>query len=182
MFKKTIEFEDFNGKKQRQDFYFHMSKSELLTIAADGSAYTDHIKRIVELSDGAAILHEFRQLVSKACGVRSADGARFIKDAEAKSQLMDSPAFDELLMELATNADDASNFVQQLIPEKMQKELKEQLLKQDDSPVDPFADKPDNRPAYQKEHRLPTEDELRAMNKDEMQEAFRIRMGPKPQQ
>jgi len=174
MFKKTIMYEDFNGNKKTQDFYFHMSKAEMLALAASNDDMQARIRRIIEANDGAAILQEFRELIKMACGVRSADGERFIKDAEAQSTLLDSPAFDELLMELATNAGAASEFVQQLIPEKMQKEMQEQLKKSQNSP-NPFAEAEDNRPAYQKEHRQPTQGELVDMSREELAAAWKWR-------
>ena len=169
MFKKTISFEDFDGNPQARDFYFHISKAELLSLAANGEDMQERIRRITEAKDGAAILHEFRELIKLSVGVRSEDGQRFIKDEAAQSTLLDSPAFDELLMELATNADASVDFVTQLIPEKMQKEMLAQMKK---SGPDPFADKEDPRPAYQKEHRQPTQQELTSMSKDELVQAI----------
>ena len=31
MFKKTITYEDYNGVKRTEDFYFHFSKAEIVT-------------------------------------------------------------------------------------------------------------------------------------------------------
>lgn len=174
MFKKTITFEDFNGVKQTQDFYFHLSKGELVAMAANDSIQK-RLKRITEAQDGGAILEEFRQLIRLAVGVRSEDGARFIKDDLAKSQLLDSPAFDEMLMELATNTNASVEFVQQLIPEKLQREMADQLKIDTTATPDPFAQTTDNRPAYQKEHRKPTTHELHAMTKEQLTEAFAYR-------
>lgn len=170
MFKKTVSFEDFDGNKQTKDFYFHMSKAELLAMSSKGDLMQERIERITKAKDGAAILNEFRELIKLAVGVRSEDGQRFIKDDIAQSTLLDSPAFDELLMELATDANASVEFVKQLIPEKMQKEMMDKL-KSSQTP-DPFADVVDPRPAYQKEHRQPTARELQAMTKEEMTTAF----------
>lgn len=177
MFKKTIAFEDFNGNTVSKDFYFHMSKAELLTMAADGDAMVQRINRIIDSKDGAAIIKEFRELIEAAVGMRSEDGERFVKNPIAVSNLVDSPAFGELLMELCTNAEASAEFVRQLVPEKMQKEMQEALKKQtvvreDDSPVDPFGEKEDTRPAYQRENRQPSNAELLQMSRDEIREAF----------
>lgn len=177
MFKKTITFENFNGEKVSKDFYFHMSKAELLAMAADGNAMVARINRIIESSDGAAIIKEFRQIIEAAVGMRSEDGERFIKDPIAVSNLIDSPAYDELLMELCTNAEASAEFVRQLVPEKMQKEMQEALknqtvVREDGSKPDPFGDKEDTRPPYQREHRQPTNAEIIEMSKEEIAEAF----------
>jgi hypothetical protein len=173
MFKKTITFKDFNDQEQTKDFYFHMSKAELLAMAADGNAMMARIERIIQAQDGRAILQEYRQVLSDAVGVRSEDGSRFIKDDDAKSQFLDSPAFDELLMELCTDADASVEFIRQLIPESMQKEMQKQLAKQKDQ--DPFKEPEDVRPAWLKEGRTPTDEELRDMSQDELRMAFRER-------
>lgn len=174
MFKKTISFEDFNGNQKKHDFYFHISKAELLEMASAGDAMQKRLQRIMAAKDGSAILQEFRDLIKLSVGVRSEDGQRFIKDAEAQSTLFDSPAFDELLMELATDAHASAEFVKQLIPEKMQKEMMTKLQESQGAP-DPFADKEDVRPAYQREHRLPTNTEVREMSADELAAAWQWR-------
>jgi hypothetical protein len=172
MFKKTVEFEDFDGNKQSRDFYFHISKAELIELSTSADDMQSRIKRIIEAGDGKAILHELREFIKLSVGVRSDDGQRFIKDEAAQNTLFQSPAYDELLMELATDANACANFVQQLIPEKMQKEMQEQLKKTSGAP-DPFREPEDSRPAYQKENRRPTNAEMVAMSKEEMQAAWK---------
>jgi hypothetical protein len=182
MFKKTIRFTDFNGDEVEEDFYFHLSKAELLQMAADGNAMKNRLARIIARGDGKAILGEFRDLIQMSVGVRSEDGKRFIKDRDAKSRLLDSPAFDELLMELATDADASVVFVQELIPEKMQKEMTKHLEAQKvgEAPS-PFGEDPlkveenDERPAWLRENRNPTPQELQNMSKQELQLAFQHR-------
>lgn len=171
MFKKTIKYRDFLDNEQVKDFYFHLSKAELLAMAADGNEFQARIKRITEANDGASILHEFRQIIKLAVGVRTEDGARFVKDAEAQSNLLDSPAFDELLMELATNAEAASDFISKLIPEHLQKEMVEQLKINSEAPDGP-GEVADGRPLYQRENRKPTPKELQAMSRPELIEAM----------
>lgn len=182
MFKKTINYRDFNGEDRSADFYFHMSKSELLDLAANGNVMMERLKRIIAANDGKAILKEFRELIWMSVGVRSEDGQRFIKDSAAKGQLFESPAYDELLMELCTKAEAGAEFVKQLIPEKMQKEMQEQLKAQQKEGVetvpDPFKQpaEDDPRPQWMKEERNPTDQELRDMNNiDELRLAFQFR-------
>lgn len=184
MFKKTIEFEDFNGETVTKDFYFHLSKAELLEMAADGNVMTTRIQRIIASQDGKAILKEFREIIWASVGVRSEDGSRFIKDNAAKAQLFESPAYDVLLMELCTDAKASSEFVTELIPEKMQKEMRAQLEKQNTTTetVDPFKQPAvdDPRPQWMKEERNPTQRELQNMNAEELRLAFQYRKPTAP--
>lgn len=168
MFKKTINFKDFDGNPQTGVFYFHISKAELLAMSANGDEMQARIRRIIAEKDGAKILNEYRELIKLAVGIRSEDGQRFVKDEASQSILLDSPAFDELLMELATDAEAASDFVQQLLPEKMQKEMIDQLRKSNSETETPE----DTRPAYQKEHRHPRQNEFASMSTEELAEAM----------
>lgn len=171
MFKKTVKFEDFDGKAQEKDFYFHMSKAELLQLAAGGDEFQARIKRIVDAKDGRAILNEFRDLITLAVGVRSEDGQQFVKDTAAQNQLLASPAFDELLMELATDAAASTEFIQQLIPEKLQKEMLKQIQNGGGVTQQVTTDvKP--KLAYQLENRKATTEELKDMNRDQLLEAM----------
>lgn len=173
MFKKTIVFEDFDGNTQSRDFYFHISKADLLSLATGADDFQARINRIIAADDGGAILHELREIIKMSVGVRSEDGQRFIKDAEAQSTLLDSPAYDELLMELGTNAGACSDFITKLIPEKMQREMQEQMKKNaTNAAPDPFKEPEDTRPAYMKEHRHPREDEMATMSTDELRMAM----------
>jgi hypothetical protein len=173
MFKKTIKFKDFNGVEQEKDFYFHLSKADLAALSTQGKTLQDRMREIEQTNDGMAALEQFRWLIKIACGIRSSDGARFIKTPEAQSELLDSPAFDELLMELITG-DQGAQFINQLIPTDMLKEMTEQAEKatKGNQAPDPFKEPEDSRPAYQKEHRQPTSAELQKMNQQELREAW----------
>jgi hypothetical protein len=168
MFSKTIRFKDFNGLQKEREFWFHLSKSELAVLSASSDDMKARIERMVKAKDNAAIMKELRDLIKLSVGVRSEDGERFIKDADAQSQLLDSPAFDELLFELFVGKN-ASEFFMQLVPPEMQKELEELIAKQG---PDPFKNPEDPRPTYQIENRKPTSQEMRKMSKEEMQDAW----------
>lgn len=177
MFKKTITFTNFNGEKITKDFYFHLSKAELVRMGAD-STMEERLNRMISAKDNVAIMQEFEQLIRLAVGIRSEDGNSFIKSPEAQAQFMFSPAYDELLVELVTNADAAVDFVQQLLPEKMQKELREQMGIKSDTTAET-----DNRPGPQmpdwiREQREPSLVELRNATPEQMQMAFRLKLKP----
>lgn len=171
MFKKTIKYVNFNGDEVEKDFYFHISKAELIEMGVDNSM-KERIARIVASNDGPKILEEFKAIIKMSVGVRSEDGETFDKSPEAQTKLMSSPAYDELLVELATNATAATEFIKNLLPEKMQKELMKQL-----GASDPFVEQEDVRPAWEREHRNPTDVELRNMSPEELRRAFQKKLG-----
>ena len=53
----------------------------------------------------------------KAYGQKSADGRRFIKSPELANEFAQTEAYSQLFMELATDADAASKFVNGIVPE-----------------------------------------------------------------
>jgi hypothetical protein len=178
MFSKTIVYKDFNGEKKSEVFYFHASKADLLEMVAEGETIMARLNRIIETQDSRAILHEFKAIVEMSCGLRSEDGARFIKSPEAKSHLMDSPAYDELLMELFTDQDAGADFIRKLLPEEMQKEMRAQMEKLSTTKTETVVQLPedDRAPAWIREDRNPTDKELVEMPIDELQMAFRRRI------
>ncbi len=172
MFSKTIEFEDFNGNQKTQEFFFHMSKAELMEMAAEGNELMDRLQRIIDTKDIKGILVEVRAIVASACGVRSEDGSRFLKTPEAKSVLLDSPAYDELLLHLCGDANAMTDFVDKLLPAKLREQMLSRLQSNDgEAAVVKLPE--DNRPDWLKEGRTPTHAELIKASPEELQMAFR---------
>jgi hypothetical protein len=117
MLKKTIKFTDFDGNEREENFYFNLTKSELteMELSATGGL-TKMIEKIVETQDGARIISIFKELILKSYGEKSPDGRRFIKSKELSEAFSQTGAYDQLFMELATDADKASAFIKAVIP------------------------------------------------------------------
>lgn len=124
---KTIEYEDFKGEKQKEDFYFNLKKSELIEFdnSIPGGLET-FSKRITNERDNKALMTLFRDLILKSYGKPSDDGKRFIKSEELSKEFFDSAAYDELYMWLLTDVEHATEFFNKLIP---------QMPKEDSVPV-----------------------------------------------
>ena len=117
MLKKTITYNDYNGVERTEDFYFNLSKAELMELEMSTSGgLAEMINRIVAAQDAPAIINIFKKLVLKAYGEKSPDGKRFIKSDEIATAFSQTEAYSILFMELATNADEASKFVNGIIP------------------------------------------------------------------
>lgn len=182
MFSKTIKYKNFADEQCVQEFYFHIGKAELIELGVGN--ILGRLERIKNTSNGLEILREVRELVRMAAGVRSDDGKRFIKDEAAKSALFDSNAYDELLFELATDAESSVEFVNNLFPQhlldEMQKHVKKEVVDGVvTTPARVLSEEPqeDDRPAWKREKRKPTKQELMLMPRDEMFEAFRAYPG-----
>lgn len=117
MLKKTITYTDYNGVERKEDFYFNLTKAEIMEMEMSISGgLTEMINRIVAAQDAPAIIKVFKELVLKAYGVKSPDGKRFIKSDELATEFAQTEAYSQLFMELATDADAASAFVNGIVP------------------------------------------------------------------
>lgn len=117
MLKKTITYTDYNGVERKEDFYFNLTKAEIMEMEMSISGgLTEMINRIVAAQDAPAIVKIFKELVLKAYGVKSPDGKRFIKSEELATEFAQTEAYSQLFMELATDADAASAFVNGIVP------------------------------------------------------------------
>ena len=111
MLKKTITYTDYNGVERKEDFYFNLTKAEIMEMEMSISGgLTEMINRIVAAQDAPAIVKIFKELVLKAYGIKSPDGKRFIKSEELATEFAQTEAYSQLFMELATDADAASAF------------------------------------------------------------------------
>lgn len=124
MIKKTITYTDYNGVERKEDFYFNLTKAEIMEMEmSTKGGLAEMIQRIVAAQDQPAIIKIFKDLIVKAYGVKSLDGKRFIKNDDVLDEFVQSEAFSQLFMELATDADAASKFVNGIVPADMAKQI-----------------------------------------------------------
>ena len=124
MIKKTIPYTDYNGVERKEDFYFNLTKAEVMEMEmSTKGGLAEMIQRVVAAQDQTAIIKIFKDLIVKAYGVKSPDGKRFIKNEEVVAEFVQTEAFSELFMELATNADAAAEFVNGIVPANLAKQL-----------------------------------------------------------
>ena len=127
MLKKTITYTDYNGNERTEDFYFNLSKAEVMEMEMSvNGGLAEMIKKIVSTQDHPAIIKVFKDLILKAYGEKSADGKRFTKEDTNGYKLCkdfeQTEAYSILFMELATNADAAAAFVNGIVPADISKE------------------------------------------------------------
>lgn len=133
MLKKTITYTDYNGSERKEDFYFNLSKAEIMEMEMGTTGgLAEMIQRIVAAQDAPAIIKVFKDLILKAYGEKSADGKRFVKIAPDGHRLADdfsqTEAYSILFMELATDADAASTFVNGIVPSDMSQQLAQNTI------------------------------------------------------
>lgn len=124
MLKKTISYTDYNGVERKEDFYFNLSKAEVMEMEMSTTGgLAEMIKRIVAAQDQPAIIKVFKDLILKAYGEKSPDGKRFIKNAELSDAFSQTEAYSILFMELATNDEAASKFINGIVPADMAQQM-----------------------------------------------------------
>lgn len=120
MLKKTITYEDFNGEEVSEDFFFHLSKAELIELEmSQEGGLSSWLKKVVAAEDGKSIIAEFKKIILSAYGKKSEDGRRFIKNQDLRDEFESSEAYSVLFVELVTDADAAANFVNGVVPQGM---------------------------------------------------------------
>ena len=125
MLKKTIKYTDYNGVERNEDFFFNLTKAEIMDMQMGTSGgMAEMIAAIVRSQNMPEIIRIFKDMILKAYGEKSADGKRFIKtDANGQSlgkQFAETEAFSILYMELATDSKAAAAFVNGIIPSDME--------------------------------------------------------------
>lgn len=123
MLKKTMTTVDFDGNERTEDYYFHLTKAELMewNFSTDGGL-EKHINKIIAEQDLKRIIELFKELILKSYGVKSMDGKRFIKSPEQTAEFMQTQAYSDLYMELATNAEAGAAFVKGIVPADLARE------------------------------------------------------------
>lgn len=118
MLKKTISYVDFDGNKRTEDFYFNLTKAEVteMELSAEGGL-AKSLEKIVQAQDNKRIIEAFKDLILRSYGEKSPDGKRFIKNQELRDSFVQTEAYSELFMELATDAEKAAGFVNGIIPQ-----------------------------------------------------------------
>ena len=120
MLPREIEYEDFDGNKQKETFYFHLSKPELIELeVGESDGMSTMLERIIKSEDRKEIVSWFKKIVLLSYGIKSEDGKRFIKSDELRTEFSQTAAYASLFEELATNADAAAKFVNGILPKDL---------------------------------------------------------------
>ena len=120
MLKKTIKYIDYDGRERNENFYFYLSKAELMEmeLGVDGGMQ-QMIQLIIDKQDIPKIMAAFKKIILKAYGEKSPDGRRFIKSDALSEAFSQTEAYSNLYMELVTDAKAAAAFINGIVPEEV---------------------------------------------------------------
>ena len=117
MLKKTIKYTDYNGVERTEDFYFNITKAEAIEMEMTTTGgMSAMIEKIISTQDTPALFKLFKDIILKAYGEKSPDGKTFMKSEEISNAFSRTEAYSELLTELVSDAEKASEFVNAIIP------------------------------------------------------------------
>lgn len=120
MLKRNITYEDFNGNKATDVFYFNISKQELIKMEVEyPQGFGAMIEAIIEAKDHKTLIKKFEELILLAYGEKSEDGKRFIKTDKLREEFSQTAAYNALFLELATDDKAAVTFLKGVLPKDL---------------------------------------------------------------
>jgi len=118
MLKKRIKYVDWNGEEQERDFYFHISKPELIELQQSRRGGLDKIaEAIIQTKDAKGLIELFKELIMLSYGERDPEGQRFIKSPELSKAFSETPAYEVLYMEMYEKDGAAIEFFNGVVPD-----------------------------------------------------------------
>ena len=120
MLKKLIEYTDYNGNVRKEHFYFNLNKAELMEMETEiDGGMRQLLEIIMEKQDIPKIMSSFKTIIMRAYGEKSPDGRLFNKSEELSKAFTHTEAYNELYMELLSDAKKAAQFIEALMPADM---------------------------------------------------------------
>lgn len=188
MLKQEISYKDFDDNDQHEVLYFNITKTELTDHLYLRDRFED-LQKAFEGPQRQLTTDEVRQLldlvktfVKLSYGQRSSDGKHFRKSEQIWEDFVSSAVYDEFLFSLFRNPENAIAFLLGVVPADLRAEAEEVARKSQpelfagDSNQSDQSDKVDDQPAWLRENREPTNEELLTMSNDEMAQAMRWKM------
>lgn len=122
MFKYTSTYDDWNGVKRTEDFYFSITEAEMteLEMSAEGG-FVAYVTKISKAKNNVEAASAFKKLILLAYGEKSEDGRYFNKSEEISARFTGTPVYSELYMRMIKDAKFAVKFFNGILPKNMQK-------------------------------------------------------------
>lgn len=198
--KKAITYQNLDGEEVTEEFHFQLTKAEVAERALiEGSGYADRLKALSVETDGAKIIKHFKEILESAVGRR--EGQLFIKNDDVRNHFMFSGAYDVFFMDLLEEKDSGAEIIKAMLPKDAHEAIDAELAKrnatttelpaappklegesdgvvtltEDEAQVQTLESGKDETPAWLKEKRQPTKDELKKMSQAEMLKVFEAR-------
>ena len=124
MLKKRVTYEDFNGQKRTEDFYFNLTKAELMEMETSvNGGLSEMMRQVISTDDKPTLVRIFKDLGLRSYGEKSLDGKRFIKNDEVRDAFAQTQAYSDIFMELASDDRAATEFIKGVVPADLATEI-----------------------------------------------------------
>ena len=116
MIKKTIEFMNYDGELIKEDYYFHLTKVDVIKMAAKvGMDLVEYLEQMVDRKDAMEIIEFLETIILLSVGKRHATSGSFYRNKALTEEFEYSNAYAELFEELMTAPDAAHTFMSSLV-------------------------------------------------------------------
>lgn len=142
MYRKSITYTDFNGNEKTKNFYFNMTRPELMEMKRsplyEMQKMLDRIKGMENPDEELTYAEKdeiqekmgaiLRNLVIQSYGVKSEDGERFSKRVGdrkygAGEDFVETMAYDALYIEMIQDVSNLAKFVRAIVPADVRTEI-----------------------------------------------------------
>lgn len=124
MIEHEISYKNFDGNDVKTTFHFGLSKRELIELELDdgtNASMRDRLEKLTREKNNKEIFKSFQEIISMAVGRR--EGDRFKKHPEITADLVETNAFDEVVMDMMKNSGWAAKFITQMLPDDLAEEV-----------------------------------------------------------
>ena len=124
MITKKITYEDFYGNMVTEECQFHLTKSEIMKmeLSETGGMYAT-LDKMVKEKDTPKLVEYFDNFIKASYGKKSDDGKKFIKTKELTDDFISGLAYDELIIELLSNPEEAVSFFKGILPKELASQI-----------------------------------------------------------
>lgn len=122
MISKTVTFEDYEGTEHTQTFYFNMTKDEVVRWQLDpDGGLLNHLKLIIAEKNQKELMRLFAELIDRTYGVKAVVNGvvGHVKNAANLEAFKSTPAYTEIFMDLATDAEAGAAFIKGIFPKSI---------------------------------------------------------------
>lgn len=146
MLKQKIEFLDNDGAKTSANFYFNLTRIEIIELDAD---YDDDLTGLLTRigagqETSKTILAFFKDLIGRSYGERT-EGGKFVKSPELTSSFLATDAYSELLLSIFKDGGKAAAFINGMFPQDIVAQVNAERAAKEQTLQDKFVERAQER-------------------------------------
>lgn len=116
MFKKVVEYVDFNGEPNTAELYFNMTQREAVRFDLEFEGGLEkYVAGLNADKDQLGIMNLFERLLLSSYGEKTEDGKHFLKDQDIQDRFKQSAVYDALFTSLLQDTDQAVQFFNEVV-------------------------------------------------------------------